>query len=93
VRLNLLQPVGNVAKRRLFCAVVHQDDAHGPLIVRLGNCAEAFLSCRVPNLQLDALVLHVNRLYLEIDACHRVPQLANQCLLPTQVLPIRTLYP
>lgn len=68
MRLNLLQPVGNVVKGDLLSAVVHQDDAHGSLIVRLGNCAEPLLTSSVPHLQLHSLVLHIDRLYLEVDS-------------------------
>lgn len=69
MRVDLLEPVLNVAEGALLGAVVDENDAHGALVVRLRDRAEAFLAGRVPNLQLDSLVLHVNRLDLEIDPC------------------------
>ena len=69
VRLNLLQPVADVVKRGLLRAVVHQNDAHRALVIRLRDRAEALLPGRVPHLQLHALVLHVDRLDLEVNAC------------------------
>ena len=68
VHINLLQPIGDVVKSAFFGAVVHQDDAHGALVVCLRDCAEPFLTCCVPNLKLYSLVLHVNRLDLEVNS-------------------------
>ena len=67
MRLNLLQPVLDIVKCRLLGAIVDENDAHCALIICLSDCAEAFLPGSVPHLQLDALVLHINRLYLEVD--------------------------
>ena len=68
MRLNLLQPVLDIVKCRLLGAIVDENDAHRTLVISLRNRAEAFLPRRVPYLQLDSLVLNVNRLYLEIDS-------------------------
>ena len=68
VRLNLLEPVRDIVKCGLLGAVVDEDDAHGALVIRLCDRAEAFLSRRVPYLQLHSLVLHINRLDLEVDS-------------------------
>ena len=69
VRLDLLQPVRDIVKSALLSAVVHQDDAHSPLVVCLRDRAEPLLTCCVPNLKLYSLVLHVNSLDLEVDSC------------------------
>ena len=68
VRLDLLEPVRDIVKCGLLGAVVDEDDAHGALVVRLRDRAEALLSRRVPHLQLHSLVLHINRLDLEVDS-------------------------
>ena len=68
MRLNLLQPVLDIVKCRLLGAIVDENDAHGTLVISLRNRAEALLPCRVPYLQLHSLVLHINRLDLEIDS-------------------------
>ena len=68
VRLYLLEPVRDIVKCGLLGAVVDEDDAHGALVVRLRDRAEALLSRRVPHLQLHSLVLHINRLDLEVDS-------------------------
>ena len=69
MRLNLLKPVRDVAERGLLRAIVNEDDSHGAFVVRLRDCSEALLSGGVPHLELDALVLNVNCLDLEVDAC------------------------
>ena len=66
--LNLLQPVRNIVESGLLRAVVDQDDTHGAFVVSLCNRSEALLSCRVPYLQLHALVLDVDRFDLKVDA-------------------------
>ncbi len=66
--INLLEPVLDIVKSDFLSAVVDEDDAHGSLVIGLCDRAEPLLTCRVPNLQLDALVLHINRLNLEVDA-------------------------
>ena len=67
--LNLLQPLGDVVEGLLLGAIVHEDDSHGALVVSLGNCAESFLPSGVPNLEFDSLILDVDCLDFEIDAC------------------------
>ncbi len=64
----LLKPILDVVECRLVSAVIHQDDTHGALIISLSNGPESFLSCCVPNLQLQSLVTHINLFDLEIDA-------------------------
>ena len=68
VRLNLLEPVRDIVKCGLLGAVVDEDDAHGALVIRLRDRAEALLSRRVPHLQLHSLVLHIYRFDLEVDS-------------------------
>lgn len=66
--LNLLEPVLNIVKSGLLCAVIDQNDSHCTLVVCLSDRAEALLPCRVPYLQLYSLVLNINRLDLEINS-------------------------
>ena len=68
MRLNLLEPVLDIVKCGLFGAVVDENDAHGALVIRLRDRAEALLPRRVPYLQLHSLILHINRLDLEVDS-------------------------
>ena len=66
--LNLGDPVANALKGSSIRHVVHQKNSLGTAEVRGGDGAEAFLSGRIPNLKLDALVVHFNVLDLEIDS-------------------------
>ena len=68
MHVNLLEPVLNVVESALLSAVVDEDDAHGAFVVGLCDRAEAFLSRSVPNLQLHALVLHVDRFDLKVNS-------------------------
>ena len=68
VGLNLLDPVADVVEGVLIATVINQDDAHGALIVRLSDGSEPLLSCSVPHLKFDHLVVNVDRLDLEINA-------------------------
>ena len=66
--INLLGPVGYVVESSLISAIVNQDNAHGSLVVSLGDCAEPLLSSCVPYLQLDSLVIDVNFLDFKVNA-------------------------
>ena len=66
--INLLEPVGNVVESSLISAIVNQDNAHGSLVVSLGDCAEPLLSSCVPYLQLDSLVIDINFLDFKVNA-------------------------
>ena len=66
--INLLKPVGNVVESSLISAIVNQDNAHGSLVVSLGDCAEPLLSSCVPYLQLYSLVIDVNFLDFKVNA-------------------------
>lgn len=66
--INLLEPVGNVVESSLISAIVDQDDAHGSLVVGLGDSAEPFLASCVPHLQLDPLLIDVNFLDFKVNA-------------------------
>ena len=68
VLVYLLEPIRDVVESGLVRAVIHENDAHGALIVCLGDGPEAFLAGGVPHLQLDPLVLHVHLLDFEVDA-------------------------
>ncbi len=65
--VNLFQPVRNIVKGLLVSAVIHKNDAHGSLIVGLGNSTESFLSGGIPNLQFDSLIVDIYFLNLEVD--------------------------
>ena len=72
VCLDLLQPVLNVIKSSLFCAIIDKDDTHGALVVGLCDCTETFLASSVPHLELHALVLHIDGLDLEVNSYCKV---------------------
>ena len=65
--VNLLEPVGNIVKCLLFSAVVDENDTHSTLVICLGNRAETLLAGSIPHLELDALILDVDGLDLEVD--------------------------
>ena len=48
--VDLLQPVGNVVKGLLVCAIVHQYYSHCPLVICLCYRTETLLSCSIPHL-------------------------------------------
>jgi len=48
--------------------VVHDDDAVRAAVVGAGDGAEALLTSRVPDLQLDGLAIELDRPNLEVDA-------------------------
>ena len=66
--INLLEPVGNVVESSLISAIVNQDNAHGSLVVGLGDSAESLLASCVPYLQLDPLLIDVNFLDFKVNA-------------------------
>lgn len=65
--VNLLQPVLDVVECCFLRAVIHQYDSHCSLIIRLRDCSESFLPCRIPHLQLYSLVPHRNGLDLKVN--------------------------
>ena len=73
MRLNLLEPVLDIVKCGLLGAVVDENDAHGALVIRLRDRAEALLPRRVPQVQDYDLVLHVHLLGHEVNS--------NSCLV------------
>ena len=70
--LDLLQPVRNIVESGLLRAVVDQDNTHGTFVVSLCDRSESLLSCCVPYLQLNTLVLHVDCFDLKVDAYHKL---------------------
>ena len=48
--------------------VVHEEDAHGASVVCGGDCPEAFLTCRVPYLQLHSLAVQLDGSDFKVDA-------------------------
>lgn len=61
VAVNLAQPLLHVVERLHVRAVKHQDDALRAAVVAARDCAEALLSCCVPDLQLDHFAVAVQR--------------------------------
>jgi len=68
VLLNVADPVANVLEALLVGHVVDEQDAHGAAVVRGRDRAEALLASRIPDLQLDALSIELDRLDLEVNA-------------------------
>jgi hypothetical protein len=71
VHLDLGHPVSNRQKRLPVSHVIDEEDALGAAKVRGCDCAEAFLACGIPNLQLDAFAVQLNILDLEVDSDRR----------------------
>ncbi len=65
--VNLLEPVLDVIESLLVSAVIDEDDAHSSFVIGLRNGSEALLTCSVPHLQLNFLVIYVYLLYLEVN--------------------------
>jgi len=68
VLVDLRYPVADGVERAAVGDVVDQEDALRAAEVRGGDGAEALLARRVPDLQLDALAVQLDRLDLEVDA-------------------------
>ena len=66
--LYLLEPILDVVEGDLLAAIVHEQDTHGTLVVRLRDRAESLLAGCVPHLQLDILAHEVDRLDPEVNA-------------------------
>ena len=67
MHLDLRNPVSYRQKRLPVCHVVHEQNALGAAEVRRGDGAEALLAGGVPDLQLDALVVQLNVLDLDVN--------------------------
>ena len=74
--INLLEPVLYVIESLLVRAIVHQDDSHRALVIRLRYCAETLLSSGVPDLELDSFFVDIDLFDLEIDTY-------NMCVMST----------
>ena len=66
--LNLPEPRLHVIKRRHASRIEGKNDPICSLVVRLRDCAESLLPCRVPDLQLHALAIHLQVLYFKVDS-------------------------
>lgn len=55
--LDLVHPLTNILKGVSIGHVIHYNDAMSSSIVAAGECAEPFLACSVPNLQLHNLLI------------------------------------
>jgi len=67
VLLDSAHPARDAIERRLVGHVVDEQDSHRPAVVRGRDSSEALLAGRVPDLQLDALVVQRDRADLEVD--------------------------
>mmetsp|Transcript_2439 Transcript_2439/g.2821 ORF Transcript_2439/g.2821 Transcript_2439/m.2821 type:complete len:218 (+) Transcript_2439:218-871(+) len=68
VLLDLRDPVANGFEGATVSHVVDEQNALCPAEVRCGDCAEAFLSCCIPDLKLDACAVNIDILDLEVNA-------------------------
>merc|ERR1712093_124598 len=68
VLLHVRVPGADVVEAALVGKVKDEEDAHGAAVVRGGDCPEALLAGRVPDLQLDLLAIELDGTYLEVDA-------------------------
>jgi len=78
-------PILNGIERLFVCYIVHENEAHSAPIISRCDCAVALLTSRVPDLQLDSLIIPEYSLYFEINAnsadkrrCERVVGIAKQ---------------
>lgn len=71
ILLNLVQPALHVCERLATRHVVHHDYAVRAPVIRAGDGAEAFLSRRVPDLQLHPLAVHRHSPDLKVHADRR----------------------
>ena len=62
VELNFSQPVLNVVEGLLLGDVVDQESANSTAVVGARDGSEVLLSCGVPDLQLDVLVVYLDGL-------------------------------
>mmetsp|Transcript_42941 Transcript_42941/g.77611 ORF Transcript_42941/g.77611 Transcript_42941/m.77611 type:complete len:288 (-) Transcript_42941:108-971(-) len=67
VSVHLVQPVVHVRKGLAVADVVDQDDPVCSAVVRTRDGTEAFLPCRIPNLELDGLLVDGNGLEAEVN--------------------------
>ena len=68
MQLYLTDPILDILEAFLLCAIVSQNDAHGPFVVGLRDGAEPFLAGCVPDLQLNVLAINLHSLDLEINS-------------------------
>lgn len=68
ILLRIPNPIAHIIEGPLIGHIIDEEDAHGTPIVGIGDGAEALLSRRIPNLQLDALALQFHGANLEVNA-------------------------
>lgn len=68
MQLNLSDPITHIVETVLGCTIIGQYDSHRSLVVGLGDRAETFLTCSVPDLQLHIFPIYLDRLDLEVDS-------------------------
>lgn len=67
VSVYLLQPLLNIRKSVVISNVIHHDDTVSASVVRGRDGAESFLTCSIPNLQLDGLAFEFNSSDLKVN--------------------------
>ena len=68
MKLYLTDPILDILETFVLCAIISQNDAHGPLIVGLRDGAEPLLASCVPYLQFNVLAIDLHSLDLEINS-------------------------
>jgi hypothetical protein len=65
--VDFLHPLAHIFEGFTLGDVVDDDDAVGTSVVTRSQRPKSFLSSRVPDLQFNVLIIHLDRLYLEVD--------------------------
>lgn len=68
MKLNLPNPVPHVIEALFICAIVCKNNAHRAFVVGLSDCAEPFLACGVPYLELYILAINLDRFNFEVNS-------------------------
>ena len=71
ILIDLLEPIANIWESLSLRCIVHQNDSLGTSVVISCDCLEAFLTGCVPQLQLDAFIVNLEHLDLEINPDRR----------------------
>jgi hypothetical protein len=60
IAIDLLQPLLDVVERHLICDIVDNNDAVGTTVVAGSDGTESLLTGSIPDLEFDALAIHLN---------------------------------
>ena len=64
----LPDPISDVVKTILTCAIISKNDALGSSIICLSYSSKPFLSCSVPYLYFNILAVEIDGPYLEVNS-------------------------